>query len=289
MKKSRILAPVLAAAVLLTASGLSAREYGAGASYLGVGDAARATAAGPSALYINPAGLGRLMMFAFEAGYDYQRLTAGHAPHVAIADSKTNQHVAAGLGYTYLYADGGLADRAGHSMRVGLSSGYRSPTFSALFGAGGRYAKYDRSPGSEFEAFNLDVGALFDFYDMFSIGVVGHNVIVDDDALNAEMPIGLGLEIAFRYAGFTLSFDTLIDFKTEDEATPIYGVGAEYLVMGMVIARLGYKSDRLADAHYISGGFGYVSRLWGIDVSYSHNAKDDSDLIFATSIKFFLP
>ena len=268
---------------------MSPGSTGPGAAALGVGDAARATAAGPAALYINPAALARLMMYAIEVGYGYQRLTDGHGPHIAIGDSKTNKYVAAALGYTYLYADGGVADRAGHSLRAGLASGYRSPTISALFGTGVRYAKFERSPGADFEGFNLDVGALFDFYNMFSIGIVGHNLVVDDDDMNREMPLGLGLGIAFRYSGFTLSFDTLIDFKTDKGATPIYSLGAEYLVMGMVVARLGYQANRLTDAHYISGGLGYVSRVWGLDFSYSHNAADDSDLILATSVKFFLP
>ena len=264
------------------------REPGASAQALGVGDAVRAAGMGPSALFFNPAGMARAMMYAIETGYDFDNPVEGHAFHVAVTDSKMNEYVAAGMGYSYLFAEKGDYGKTGHTIRFALASGYRSPTLSALIGAGLRWSKFNRKyPVDDYEGVSADVGAIFDIFQVVQIGVVGHNVVKLDD--QSEMPISLGLGISFNYSGVMLAFDTLLDFGTLEDTTPVYSVGAEYFVMGLIAVRAGFQIDQVFDDKAVTFGLGYVSQFWGLDVSSRISVEDESDAMVLTNLRVYLP
>jgi hypothetical protein len=266
----------------------AAREPGASAQALGLGDAVRASAIGPSALFFNPAGMARAMMYSIEIGYDYDNPVEGHAFHSSVVDSKMNEYIAAGLGYSYLFAEKGDFGKEGHTIRFALASGYRSPTLSAFIGAGLRWSQFNRKyPTPDFEAVSADVGAVFDLFQMVQLGVVGHNLVKVDD--QSEMPISLGLGIAFNYQGLLLSFDTILDFGTRSDTTPIYAVGAEYFVMGLIAVRLGFEADDVVDRKSVTFGVGYVSQFWGLDISSKISIEDESDAMVLTNFRIFLP
>lgn len=286
---ARVALPVVLVGLALAApSGVAAREPGASAQALGMADAVRSAGVGPTALFFNPAGMARAMMYSIETGYDYDNLLEGHAFHVAVVDSKMNEYVAAGLSYSYLFAEKGDFGKEGHTVRFALASGYRSPTLSALLGAGLRWSKFNRKfPVDDFEGVSADVGAILDIFQTVQLGVVGHNVVKVDD--QSEMPIGLGLGISFNYSGLVLAFDTVIDFGTLEDATPIYSVGAEYFLLGLLAVRAGFEIDQVADDKSVTFGLGYVSQFWGIDVSSKISVEDESDALILTNLRIFLP
>lgn len=273
--------------VLVLSDAAWAREPGASAQALGAGDAVRATAVGPAALYFNPAGIARARMYAVELGYDYDNPVHGHAFHAAVTDSKMNEYVAAGLSYSYLFAERDDVGKAGHTIRFALASGYRSPSVSALIGAGVRWTKIDRKPADPFEGVSADVGAVLDFLNVVQIGVVGYNLVKLDD--QSEMPISLGLGIAFNYSGMILGFDTVLDFGTTDEVKPIYAVGVEYYLMGLVAIRAGFEIDKVVDDKSVTFGLGYVSQFWGLDLSSKISVDDEDDAMVLTHLRIFLP
>lgn len=273
--------------LFLLGSAAQAREFGAGTQPLGMADAVRSHAAGPAALYFNPAGLARLMMYGIELGYDFENPFDGHGLHVGVGDGKTNQYVAAGVGYSFLLRDFEGIESQGHQLRIGLASGYRSPTFSALIGAGLTWKKQEFSPGRDFDGISMDVGMMLDILQSVRIGVVGYNLIKHDE--QAFLPIQLGMGISFYYAGLTVGFDTVLDFLQRDEVTPIYSIGAEYFLMGMVGIRTGFEIDQLDEAKRLAFGLGYTSNFWGLDISYRQDVEDTDEIVVGVAVRFYLP
>ena len=126
---------------LLASGAAQAREEGANAISLAVGDAVRSSAVGPTALYFNPAAMHQFLQYAVETGYQFVNPTDGHVFTAAIVDSATNQMIAAGFSYSYIMGHelGTETERQGHILRGGLASGYRGKDFSAHLGVGVRY------------------------------------------------------------------------------------------------------------------------------------------------------
>ncbi len=278
--------------LLLSAGDLRARDFGASAAMLGSGDAGISSSSGTAALYANPAGMAGLMMYSIETGYDYSNPQNGHGFHASLSDSRTNQYVSAGLSYAYANAKadqfmGGRYTYEGHHLRVALASGYRSRAVAILFGAGLKYYKVSRTPEANIDTINMDVGALLSIMDLVRIGVVGYNVIVQDD--RTAMPISLGLGISFNYGGLVGAFDTVLDFRQTDNVTPIYRLGLEYFLAGMLALRTGFEFDQLTDARRVTTGIGYISSAWGIDVGYRQNVQDQEDALVAVTLRFFIP
>lgn len=263
-------------------------EYGTSAHAVGLAGAVRSSAVGPAALQYNPAALARFMMYGIELGYDYVHFDRGHGAHVSVADSKTNEWVALGLSYAFQKADHEGRGSLGHRVRGALASGYRSPTFSGFIGASVHWAQLERKPQPDFEAVTADVGILLDVFQMVRLGVVGHNIVAVDDA--TEMPISLGLGLSFTYGSLLVSFDTLLDFSTKDEVTPVYSVGVEYFVANLIAVRSGFEHNQVEDdSNRLSFGVGYVSQLWGVDIAYRQSVEDKSDAMFVLNARFFLP
>lgn len=278
----------LLVALLALPVAAEAREAGASAAALGSADAVRASAAGPAALYFNPAAMGRFRMYAIELGYDYENWFRGHGMHVAVSDSKTNEYVAAGMSYSFLTGEHGTFEKQGHQIRGALASGYRSPEFSALVGAGVHWAKIERSPADDVDLVTMDVGLLLEIIQSVRVAAVGYNLIRGEEG-TPELPMSLGLGLSFSWNGLEVGFDTLLDFDSKKDVTPAYAFGAEYFILGMVAVRAGFQFDRLDDSKRLAFGLGYVSQFWGVDVSYRHDVSESADFVIASGVRFFLP
>jgi len=271
------------------------RDDGAPASALGTGDAVTGNATGTSALYFNPAGMSRLQQYAIESGYNFVGSMEGHTFTATAVDSKTNGNIAMGLGYAYVSSILSGADRDGNVIRGGLSTGYRTKEFSIFAGVGGKYSALvrgeedteDNLGTDDIEYFTLDAGLMAEFAGVFSIGLVGRNLI--DSKSLTEAPRSIGVGAGGQFKEFSISADLNVDIQSEEEAVLAYAVGAQLLVQNAVVVRMGYNGGGLAKTNYISGGLSYVSKEMGADLGFRQSIDGDSETSFSLGVKVFLP
>ncbi len=279
---------LLGLSLTLVASTAHAREEGAPASALGLGDAVRATATGTSSLYFNPAGMGLVNQYAVEAGYGFSGDYSGHALGASAIDSKTNSALAMGVGYNYILGEepGGGA-RDGHSVRAGLASGYAWEGFGFQVGVGGKYLTLDRAGKKDYRYFTMDAGLIVEIANMVRVGVAAQNLIATkaDDA-----PRSIGLGAAVTIDAFQASFDTTLDIETDpSNLFPLYSVGAQYLFAGMIVARAGFSLGGQDGGKHIAAGAGYVSDSIAADASFQKRIDGEGGLLFSLSVRYFLP
>lgn len=272
---------------MLLAAPASAREEGANAASLGVADAVRSSAVGTTAIHFNPAGMHQFMQYAVETGYQFISPLEGHAFTASMADSATNQMLAAGFSYTYITGTEATTDlsRSGHHIRGGLATGWRGGNVSVHVGAGVRYMSLDIDGGSA-TGFTMDAGALLVLNGMFRIGIVGHNLI-ETQLSEAQRAMGIGGSIL--YNSLLASFDAVLDFESGDKTEIEYHAGLEYAISGVIPLRVGYEKRNATDVQYVTGGIGYVSRVVGVDFGFAQNLALKDDNIFSLNVKVFIP
>jgi opacity protein-like surface antigen len=271
------------------------REDGAPGSALSLGDAVAAQAVGATALYFNPAGMSRVQQYAIETGYNFAGGLEGHTFSAAAVDSKTNGNIAMGLGYAYVSSTLSGEDRDGNVIRGALSTGYRSRDFSVFAGIGGRYSTLirgeedteDNSGSDDIEFFTLDAGLMAEFSGVFSLGLVGRNLIDTKNLQEAPRTIGVG--VGGQLKELSVSADLNVDLQSEEKAVLAYGVGAQLLVQNMVVVRVGYNGGGLSKTNYISAGLAYVSKLVGADFAFRQSIDGASETSFSLALKVFMP
>ncbi|HIA01528.1 MAG TPA: hypothetical protein EYN66_06400 [Myxococcales bacterium] len=166
-----------------------------------------------------------------------------------------------------------------------MASGYRGKGFSAHVGVGLRYLELDVEDEKN-DDLTVDVGALVVLGNMLRIAAVGHNLIESEFT---EAPRRLGLGTSILYKGLLISFDSVIDFESLGHTQAQYNMGAEYALAGRVPFRVGYQIDKITDAQYITGGFGFVSRTAAADFGFRQNLNNEKDNIFSFNLRFFIP
>ncbi|MBM4394691.1 MAG: hypothetical protein FJ087_03260 [Deltaproteobacteria bacterium] len=271
----------------LVPSAAGAREPGASARALGVGDAVQAIGLGTAGLYFNPATLSQIQQYAIDAGYGYDHQRGVHNAHVSISDSQTNPEFAGGVGYTYFRSDRVAASFQGHDVRAALSAMFGSEAVSFGFGAGFRYLKVSGDLASDsVSAPTLDLGALLGVADKFWLGIAGQNLITFSSA-HAPRTLGIG-------AGATVSIvnigsGVVLDFETKDETLASPAGGIEVVVMNALAIRSGFTWDRGTGQKRMTGGLGYISQFVGVDLGYGHDVTNRDNWLLQSSIRVFLP
>jgi len=265
------------------------REEGAPAQGLGLADAVRSAATGPTALYFNPAGMHQQMHYAIEAGYQYSQPFDSHVVSASIVDSATNEHIAAGFGYAFVTGNevGSETSRTGHMIRGGLASGYRFGEASIHLGLGIRWMTFDIGDTASADGFTMDAGALVVYNNLLRIGIVGHNLIKTE---LSEAPRRMGIGVSVYTQGLLVGFDTVLDFETLDSTQAKYNVGLEYTIAGMVPLRIGYTNDQIFNGRQlITAGIGYLSRIVAVDFAFGQSLTDENDNLFTFNARFFIP
>jgi hypothetical protein len=264
-----------------------AREEGAPAAALGLGDAVRATAVGTSGLYFNPAGMGLVNQYAVEAGYSFSGDGSGHALGASAVDSRTNGALAMGVAYAFLLGNDNGYERDGHQVRAALAAGHQWEGFAIRAGVGGRYLNLDRAKLNDFHFFTLDAGLVLEIVGMFRIAAVGHNLI---DTKSSESPRSIGFGAAVSLSALQLSFDAELDMQTDpNDLLPRYGVGLQYLFGGVIVARAGFGMGGRIDQQDLSMGLGYVSQMLAGDVSFSKRIDGPDGMVLSLAFRYFLP
>ncbi len=283
-KKMSLGALVLVSALTISAS-LQAQEFTAGIRPTGMGEAFTAVADGTAAIYHNPAGSARSVMYALDASYEYT--PTGNVLSASIIDSKTNPQLSAGLGYSYFFARD--SEVTGHDIRLSLAIPVVPDKISV--GVGGRYlivndtqtiandAGVDTETNVELiNGFTLDAGIMVKISPNFHLGVAGQNLI--DQCSRVECKT-VAPTIIQGGAGFTtedglvISGDFGVDLTSGADVGIEFGVGAEYLI-SVVPIRVGFFRKGVAEQNWVTFGAGWRSKAAGVDAGMKLNIDDVS-------------
>ena len=126
-----------------------------------------------------------------------------------------------------------------------------------------------------------------EFAGVFTLGLVGRNLIDSKNLVEAPRAIGVG--VGGQFKEFSISADLNVDIQSEEEAVLSYGVGAQILIQSAVVLRFGYNGGGLTKTNYISGGLSYVSKAMGADLAFRQSVDGDSETSFSLGVKVFLP
>ncbi len=246
----------------------------------GMGEAFTSIANGTGGIYQNPAGVARSVMYSVDGLFEYT--PSGTILNASIVDSKTNPSLAAGAGYSYFFGRDELSHLTGHDIRLAL--GVPVVPDRVAIGVGGRYMIMTDSSGSKddifIKGFTLDAGLIFRLADMLHLGIAGKNLIdvCDKDARChglAPTTVTGGLSLG-RETSFVLAADVGFDLTTRADPALNFGVGAEYLISGILPIRAGFKRDGATEHNFITFGGGWRSSAAGVDVSYQHDLQNSS-------------
>ncbi len=285
----------------------AAREDGAPARALGMGDAVRALGFGTAGLYFNPAAMSQGMQYAIDVGYGYRSWASRHNGHVSLVDSKTNPNVAGGVAYAYSRGTKGSVLTQTHDIRSGVSSAFRSKGIFFGYGGGFRYMKISAKDSKNSRnnlskwAPTLDVGVLLGINNLFFIGVTGTNLIkmpvskttrsTDRGIPYAPRAVGIGVGVVYSILHFGVDVD--IDLQSKEKATVSPMLGLELTLAQAIAVRAGFIWDRVGtiveDQKRITAGLGYVSQYVGVDVGYAHDVAHGKNWVIESSIRVFLP
>jgi hypothetical protein len=234
----------------------------------GMGDATRGFASSGEALWENPAGISANTRFnadlqaMFEPVYNYRLFT------VSSIDSKLNAEdsfpLAGGLGYSYYRSGEGDAERHGSIATLGLSLPLLPDTF--FIGATGKYLHLGGAVDAN--AVTLDAGVMLRPISSLGISAVGYNLI-DVDSPEAKRSWAFGAAFGDDRS-LHVDVDALLDKDAADKWTVGYRAGAEYLIAGLVMPRVGFIEDPLRDVRKLTGGLSLIIETLAIEAAYQH-------------------
>ncbi len=265
---------------LTVASSLQAQELTKGIRPMGMGDAFTAVAEGTSAIYHNPAGSARSVMYALDASYEYT--PTGNLLSAAIIDSKTNPQLSAGLAYSYFFARD--TEVSGHDIRLNLAIPVVPNKISV--GVGGRYLILNDTQDVANEmgvetpttievinGFTLDAGIMVKISDNFHLGVAGQNLIDQCDTVVCKSTAPTVIQGGAGFTtedGLVIAGDFGVDLTSGNEVGLDFEVGAEYLI-SVIPVRIGFSRKGAAEQNWLSAGAGWRSKAAGVDAGFKLN------------------
>ncbi len=256
-----------------------------------VGEAMRGGATGASAIGLNPAGLPLNRELVFEGGYGYRPSDSASLIGVSACDS-TNLMPGC---FFYDYAgsspelEGIQKSRHTHVGGLAIS---RQFVPRVLIGATTKYYSFQSDVMGEKSASGvaLDFGATIRMTELINVGFSAQNLYASDKSPQFPRAMGGGVH-ARPIPSLALSFD--MRWKLEgDNTSARYGGGAEWFIRskqnGYPI-RVGALRDNGLDATFVSGGIGFATLRWGVDVGARRQVKNGDETLVLASMRFFGP
>lgn len=252
---------------------------------IGMGGGGRANAQGTSAVAYNPANISLGRVYHMEANLGYAAGQSAWSTGASVADSVSNR-IAAGLSFRGVYG-GGNRDYSGWDAR--LAAGMPLGQMFAI-GVGLRYLSLGSNiendngdpVGPGVKGFTMDASVRLTPTPGLNIAALAYNIINLDSSI-APTRIGGAASYTIQEV-FEIAVDVLVDLRTFEDVTVIYGFGAEALIASQVALRAGYRGDTGRDLHQITMGAGYVDPRFGIEVSMRRDIasqEKETALLFA--------
>lgn len=256
-----------------------------------VGEAMRGGSTGSTAIVLNPSGLPLNRELVFEGGYGYRLSDAASLVGVSACDSTA---LTPGCFY-YSYAGSnpelGGATMSRRTHMAGLSLSYPA-TPRVLLGSSLKYYNFksDLMDEPKVSGFNTDIGTTIRFTDSINLGVTGYNLLRGADSPEFARAVGGGV-LARPTGELAIGFDARWKLSGDDHSAR-YGGGAEYFLRSGQAGfplRLGVLHDNGLDATYLSGGVGYSSMKFGIDLAARRAVTGTDDTTLIASMRFYGP
>jgi hypothetical protein len=282
LESVKIVGMALVALVAMSPASARAQDFMQGTRAAGMGEAFTAVSNGTGGIYNNPAGVARSIMYTVDGTFQYT--PTGTVLGFGIVDSKTNPSVSAGFGLNYYFARANSPDITALDLRLPLAIPVVAERIA--IGLGGRYLTVTQSvenaDGSKTDVellsgFTLDAGGLFRVADEFYLGIAAKNLIdpcEKPERCRTIAPLTIGGGLAYDNRELVISADVDADLGSKDEAAINFGVGAEYLIEGMIPIRLGFMRRGAAEQNRFTVGSGWVSKTASVEASYQHNLTD---------------
>lgn len=282
-----VLAGALGAADVVRADMLA---DAAGPRAVAAGEALTAASYGAVAKSLNPAGVALMKSYVIEGWYGFRPSGDGQVMSIAVCDS--TRRVGACLSYDYLTAS--PVEGTEQTMHVFSLATALPISDKILLGVTQRVIDYDEtvdgamSDTSREWDFVADAGLIVRITSMINVAVVAHNVIGSDEA---QFPRAYGGGLAFvPRSDFTIAADMRYSTVTE---TPRWAGGAEYYIGGggesLFPVRAGYVYDSSTDAQYVTGGVGWVSSRFGLDIGARHQIAEGDETTLQFGLRLFMP
>jgi hypothetical protein len=261
---------------------------------IAVGEAMRGGATGATAIGLNPAGIPLNRELVFEGGYGYRASDQASILGVSACDS-TNA-LPGCFFYDYIGANPELDGMSGHRHThiAGTALSYMATPHISL----GASVKYFHStsdgamPEPDVSGFTTDIGATLRLTELINVGVAGYNLWSTADSPEFVRAVGGGV-LAHPIPILALSFDTRWKLDGDQRAARYGGGGELFLRSGNGQAgfpiRGGALHDNNIDTTYLSGGLGYTTLTWGLDVTARKSISGVSDSLVIASMRFFGP
>lgn len=271
---------------------------------MGMGGALRASASGPSGVFLNPAGMSLTRAYVVGALYHFRTSDSASEISAQVVDSITSR-IAAGLYYSFLIANpdrllglskGNVAlDTRDQTHEVGLSLSMPLGSWLML-GMTGKYINHHVSlpetapedlTTASISKVGMDAGGIVCLGQSLRFAVVGHNIIAIDDALYPQS-LGLGLSYSFG-PQLTAEFDTVLDFTSDPDglSTSFHG-GLEALLADRFAVRLGALHDTYREATHLSAGVALVSQKLTLQFAVRQQVDGGAATVISSTIQLRL-
>lgn len=261
-----------------------------------VGGALRATSNSTSALFVNPANMAATPLYHLGAFAQIYPEAGRQSYGAAIVDSIiSSTGISGGLGGVWNQQDPDGMNRQSTDIRFGLALPLGD---ILLLGVSGRafslsqrgegplgpsYASGGLGNESIVNTFTFDAGATLRPVPGLSLAVTGHNLTNPGHAL---LPLMGGVGIGYSSQIFSVGADVVFESRTYQEMRLRAMGGLELLLADVLAVRGGYRYDQGLDTHAVSGGLGYVDRLFSIDaaVRRSVSGVEYTSVVFGFAI-----
>lgn len=295
---------VMLSTLYATFAGASPAGEALGAEALAMGGAAAASPGDNSALTLNPAVIGLAERYDLHATFRYGP-SAGIHWGGSLVDSRTSQHLAAGLSYTGTRFEGPLVpgEQAGWTL-PGVPVANRKRMHDVTFalavpllerrlsvGVNGNVSRYDHDRFGEGTWFNTDVGLAARPVDWLVISAAGRNLLPLDHFGDRPLAVLGAVRVEDADIG-ALELDVeWVDLEADRRIG--WAAGAAKTLGKSAVLRAGFRDDVLRERRDVTFGFGLkgggASISWGAAVPLGMGTDTLRGMVNQVGITFDMP
>lgn len=250
---------------------------------LSMGGAYRALADSTQAILYNPAGMSQRKNAMMVSGdYAYFKDPGSHFFGIGVVDAQTSEDVAYGLSYHQSRPSFGGVSAKVHQVMIAIS--HQTGPLMAGGTVKGYWINIDNPSIEGPKGVDLDLSLMFKPSDMFSIAVIGYNVVRGHQI--EEYPFQMAVAGAITLipqATFTL--DMVKNFNTLSDENVNIHFGGQFRVSEQVQLRGGYAKDRIFNNDYYGLGLSFLAPQANLHFSFGQSLDPRSE-IYSVSLEY---